>query len=44
MQYLGIDWGTRRAAWWALDRQGVLKEGMQALAQKPADGSARHSA
>lgn len=30
MQYLGIDWGTRRAAWCALDQQGALKEGMVA--------------
>lgn len=27
MQYLGIDWGTRRAAWCALDQAGVLGEG-----------------
>jgi transposase len=27
MQYLGIDWGTRRAAWCALDEQGSLIEG-----------------
>jgi transposase len=27
MQYLGIDWGTRRAAWCALDQAGVLSEG-----------------
>src|SRR5436305_14479381 len=27
MQYLGIDWGTRRANWCALDRAGVLREG-----------------
>ena len=27
MQYLGIDWGTRRAAWCALDEQGSLTEG-----------------
>lgn len=30
MQYLGIDWGTRRAAWCALDLQGTLREGMVA--------------
>lgn len=28
MQYLGIDWGTRRAAWCALDQHGALREGM----------------
>lgn len=28
MQYLGIDWGTRRAAWCALDEHGSLREGM----------------
>jgi transposase len=28
VQYLGIDWGTRRAAWCALDQQGTLREGM----------------
>ena len=28
MQYLGIDWGTRRAAWCALTRSGELQEGM----------------
>ena len=28
MQYLGIDWGTRRAAWCALTRAGELQEGM----------------
>ena len=27
MQYLGIDWGTRRAAWCALDPDGELTEG-----------------
>ena len=27
MQYLGIDWGTRRAAWCALDERGTLQEG-----------------
>jgi transposase len=27
MQYLGIDWGTRRAAWCALDQAGRLSEG-----------------
>jgi hypothetical protein len=28
MQYLGIDWGTRRASWCALDRHGALREGV----------------
>ena len=28
MQYLGIDWGTRRAAWCAVDRHGTLREGL----------------
>jgi transposase len=28
MQYLGIDWGTRRAAWCAVDHHGSLREGM----------------
>src|SRR5215211_8312923 len=27
MQYLGIDWGTRRAAWCALSKAGELIEG-----------------
>jgi transposase len=27
MQYLGIDWGTRRASWCAVDEQGGLREG-----------------
>ena len=27
MQYLGIDWGTRKAAWCALDEHGELLEG-----------------
>ena len=27
MQYLGIDWGTRRAAWCAMDERGELVEG-----------------
>ena len=27
MQYLGIDWGTRRAAWCAVDERGELVEG-----------------
>jgi transposase len=28
MQYLGVDWGTRRAAWCAVDQQGSVREGM----------------
>ena len=27
MQYLGIDWGTRRASWCAIDEGGTLQEG-----------------
>jgi transposase len=27
MQYVGIDWGTRRAAWCAVDERGELAEG-----------------
>src|SRR6478609_4140089 len=27
MQYLGIDWGTRRASWCVLDEDGALREG-----------------
>jgi hypothetical protein len=27
MQYLGVDWGTRRAAWCALTAAGELTEG-----------------
>jgi transposase len=27
MQYLGIDWGTRRASWCAIDEHGALREG-----------------
>jgi len=27
MQYLGIDWGTRRAAWCAIDQHGGVREG-----------------
>jgi transposase len=38
MQYLGIDWGTRRASWCALDESGVLREGVIAAEQ---DGLAR---
>jgi len=28
MRYLGIDWGTRKAAWCAVDERGELVEGM----------------
>src|SRR4051794_4751870 len=38
MQYLGIDWGTRRASWCALDEHGALREGAIAADQ---DGVAR---
>jgi transposase len=38
MQYLGIDWGTRRAAWCAIDESGNLQEGMVAAEQ---DGLSR---
>jgi transposase len=38
MQYLGIDWGTRRASWCALDEHGALREGAIAADQ---DGLAR---
>ena len=38
MQYLGIDWGTRKAAWCALDEQGSLIEGAIAADE---DGLAR---
>jgi hypothetical protein len=27
MQYLGIDWGTRNAAWCAIDDHGETSEG-----------------
>ena len=27
MQYLGIDWGTRKAAWCAIDEHGDMAEG-----------------
>ena len=27
MQYLGIDWGTRKAAWCASDERGAMVEG-----------------
>jgi transposase len=30
MQYLGLDWGTRRAAWCAVDQHGMVREGMVA--------------
>ena len=38
MQYLGIDWGTRRASWCALDEHGALREGAISADQ---DGLAR---
>jgi transposase len=38
MQYLGIDWGTRRAAWCAIDDGGNLREGTVAAEQ---DGLSR---
>jgi transposase len=38
MQYLGIDWGTRRAAWCAVDERGELVEGTVPADQ---DGLAR---
>lgn len=38
MQYLGIDWGTRRASWCALDEHGALREGSIPAEQ---DGLAR---
>ena len=38
MQYLGIDWGTRRAAWCALSAGGELTEGVIAADE---DGLAR---
>jgi transposase len=28
MQYVGIDWGTRKAAWCAVDGRGMLREGI----------------
>lgn len=33
MQYLGIDWGTRNAAWCALDDHGEITEGMMPAAE-----------
>src|SRR3954462_12448780 len=38
MQYLGIDWGTRRASWCALEEHGALREGAISADQ---DGLAR---
>lgn len=38
MQYLGIDWGTRKAAWCALDDHGQLTEGVMPAEE---DGLAR---
>jgi transposase len=38
MKYVGIDWGTRRAAWCAFDERGEMLEGMVSADQ---DGLAR---
>ena len=38
MQYVGIDWGTRRAAWCAFDERGEMLEG---TVSADADGLAR---
>ena len=38
MQYVGIDWGTRRAAWCSLDARGEMVEG---TVSADADGLAR---
>ena len=38
MQYLGIEWGTRRAGWCALDERGEVAEG---AIPTDADGLAR---
>jgi hypothetical protein len=38
VQYLGIDWGTRRASWCAIDAHGALREGALPADQ---DGLAR---
>ena len=38
MQYVGIDWGTRRAAWCSLDERGEMVEG---TVSADADGLAR---
>ena len=38
MQYVGIDWGTRRAAWCSFDERGELAEG---TVSADADGLAR---
>jgi hypothetical protein len=38
MQYVGVDWGTRRAAWCALEEHGKLTEG---TVSADADGLAR---
>jgi hypothetical protein len=38
VRHLGIDWGTRRAAWCALTRVGELQEGMVSADE---DGLAR---
>jgi hypothetical protein len=48
MQYLGIDWGTRRAAWCALSPSGELTEGAISADEEDSfawsRGSARRSA
>jgi hypothetical protein len=38
MQYVGIDWGTRRAAWCSFDERGEMVEGTVSADQ---DGLAR---
>ncbi len=38
MKYVGIDWGTRRAAWCAVDERGEMLEGTMPA---DADGLAR---
>ncbi len=38
MKYVGIDWGTRRAAWCAVDEHGEMIEG---TVSADADGLAR---
>ena len=38
MQYVGIDWGTRRAAWCSFDEHGEVLEG---TVSADADGLAR---
>jgi hypothetical protein len=38
VQYLGIDWGTRKAAWCAIDDHGEMVEGAMSADE---DGLAR---